>query len=561
MASLPPRQSQRRVSPPQRTDTNQQAQLRRDDSQAPSTTSIDSQTLFLGDAQPTQPTPEQKSSQESVPESQPAAQLAEDEPRKCWICFSDETEDGPETSTWRTPCPCALTAHESCLLDWIADMEAPSSSRTAAAPRDIRCPQCKSEIFLSRPRNRFVEAVGSLERASGVLLWPGVLIGLSYTILIGCSHHGAHTVRMIFGADDAEAILAPIHEASVVERELMRYVPTLAAPFFRGWRGTRVELGLPLIPMVLVASRTTFAQPALPVLPILFLATHPQARELANGPYWPPNAALTLTALPYLRAIYDECMERVWGEHERRWIKEVQPQLGREERDAQDPNNGHAHDDEDVVEVELGFEIGGAGDGQEAGVVPPPQVPRRQAPPLNHPPADAENGAGRDAQPGNDDAREDGRRNDDPLREIQALVDEQQQANQNLEHHLEHHQHQHQHQHQHENNFLISGTRIADTVLGALFFPTISAVMGEGLRFMLPVSWTMSEYARHGFGMKRSPPTGLLQTKWGRSIVGGCLFVVLKDAVRIYCRWRMAQAFRQRRVLNWDKKRGKVMVD
>jgi len=53
-------------------------------------------------------------------------------------------------------------------------------------------------------------------------------------------------------------------------------------------------------------------------------------------------------------------------------------------------------------------------------------------------------------------------------------------------------------------------------------------------------------------------PTGLLQTRWGRSVVGGCLFVVIKDMVRVYCRWRMAVSFRERKVLDYDRKRGKV---
>lgn len=50
-------------------------------------------------------------------------------------------------------------------------------------------------------------------------------------------------------------------------------------------------------------------------------------------------------------------------------------------------------------------------------------------------------------------------------------------------------------------------------------------------------------------------PTGFLQTRWGRSLVGGCLFVGMKDAVMLYVRWKMAQNHRRRKVLDHDEKK------
>ncbi len=46
---------------------------------------------------------------------------------------------------------------------------------------------------------------------------------------------------------------------------------------------------------------------------------------------------------------------------------------------------------------------------------------------------------------------------------------------------------------------------------------------------------------------------GLLQQKWGRSVVGGCLFVVLKDAITLYCKWRRAKNQGKRKVLDYVK--------
>jgi hypothetical protein len=79
--------------------------------------------------------------------------------------------------------------------------------------------------------------------------------------------------------------------------------------------------------------------------------------------------------------------------------------------------------------------------------------------------------------------------------------------------------------------------------MGALFFPTISSVIGELLKVTLPKDWVF----------KRG---GLLQEKWGRSIVGGCLFVVLKDALVLYCKWKKARDFGKKRVLDYVGKRG-----
>jgi hypothetical protein len=54
---------------------------------------------------------------------------------------------------------------------------------------------------------------------------------------------------------------------------------------------------------------------------------------------------------------------------------------------------------------------------------------------------------------------------------------------------------------------------------------------------------------------------GILKEKWGRSLVGGCLFVVLKDAVVLYCKWKKARDFGKRRVRDWEgRRRGGAVV-
>ena len=131
MASLPARQaSQRRASPEQSSQSSSaptsSSQRPRSQSRARSTISEDSQTVLLNSPSPIESIKAEQAAPASLPRPRP-----QDEPdvKKCWICFSDETEDTPQTSQWRSPCPCALVAHEECLLDWIADLESPSSRK------------------------------------------------------------------------------------------------------------------------------------------------------------------------------------------------------------------------------------------------------------------------------------------------------------------------------------------------------------------------------------------------------------------------------------------------
>jgi hypothetical protein len=96
---------------------------------------------------------------------------------------------------------------------------------------------------------------------------------------------------------------------------------------------------------------------------------------------------------------------------------------------------------------------------------------------------------------------------------------------------------------------------IASTIMGALFFPAISSLMGDLLKHTLPKKWVMKAVlTMSSRRVKTLPATGLLQEKWGRSIVGGCLFVVLKDALILYVKWKRARDHGKRRVLDYVAK-------
>ncbi|KAJ6021344.1 hypothetical protein N7540_006848 [Penicillium herquei] len=419
------------------------------------------------------------------PSTQP--DTLQEEPRKCWICYTDETEDSPLNLEWRSPCPCALTAHEACLLDWLADMENPRSKKRSGGAK-IQCPQCKSEIVVTRPRSYIVDTLRLIERVAGRLVLPGMVFTVAGTVWAGCCAHGAYSMHLVFGTEEARQILEDSLDGA--------------------WN-PGLNLGLPLIPLVLIFSRTRYAEGLLPAIPVLFFAAY-NPRHEPDFDIWPPTPALTFAALPYVKSFYGALYDRVFGDLERKWIAEVQPRAAEEILDdaqQQDQAEGlnrfgeHANG-QILMEIDLELQVG------------LPDEEPVDAPAL--PAAGNDDGADTGAQDGQAQAGQNGlglgRR---------------------------------------QNEIIHDTGNIADTVLGALVFPAISASMGGILKYLLPKSWTTPSSV-----LERSRP-GLLQTRWGRSVVGGCMFVLLKDALVLYCRWKLAQTHRRRKVLNYERSKAK----
>ncbi|KAF9889110.1 hypothetical protein FE257_007599 [Aspergillus nanangensis] len=476
MASAPPGYSASTPGRPRSSDNPMSST--RDDTvnTSPSTESLeDSQTVFLNKPS-TEDIPQIKSPVQSVPQSDTSTE----EPRKCWICYTDETEDSPLNADWRSPCPCALTAHEACLLDWLADLENPRSRKRNGHNAKMLCPQCKSEIVVSRPRSYIVDVVRLFERLAGRLVLPGMVFTLAGTVWAGCCAHGVYSMYFVFGTEEARQILEESADGS--------------------WN-SGLNLGLPLIPLVLIFSRTRYAEGLLPAIPVLFFATHHPGQE-PDLDLWPPSAAMTFAALPYVKSFYGAMYDRLFGKLERKWIAEVQPRQS--DINEFDDNAPPEHPEPDpipadgngqiLMEIDLELQVGmGNNDNEPQGA-------------LGLRAGEGNNGAAINGQ-----ALGLGRR-DDLIHETSSL---------------------------------------ADIILGALAFPAISASMGGLLKYVLPKSWTTVST------LERGRP-GLLQTKWGRSVVGGCVFVLLKDALVLYCRWKLAQTHRRRKVLNYDRSKKQV---
>ena len=558
MASLPSQRpaSRHRPAPPAESSSSQQEQTER--SSSFSGQSVDSQTLLLNTPS-TQSTTSAPQEQEETPAQTTAPQQEEDdEPRRCWICFNDETEDDETTSEWRSPCACSLVAHEKCLLDWIADMEAPSSRRQAGkSAGKILCPQCKSEIRVQRPRSYVVDVVRSVERLTGSLLLPGFALVTGTALYSTLTLSGTATIYQIFGTQDAPQILGPLYETPnrAVNSVTMQWLEHLR----HHWR---LDLGLPLIPTVLVASRTTFADSFLPFLPLIFFVSSGQPGDDMLQLQWPPSAAFTFAALPYLRGFYNAYYERVWLPREQQWLKEIQPRAGEDTTADVQAQAQHDHDhdhlgDEDVVEeveIELDLDIfadwnnDGEADHDDALEDPPVRAARGPAGPIDAPPQDDQDDANMPAVQLIDDAQPDVA--PAPNIPMQPAAPRPRRVRR-------------------ERGVTFSTTSLADTILGALIFPTIAAAMGELLNHTLPSSWVTPPTGAPAMSWLGGwintggkvggvgKPTGFLQTRWGRSVVGGCMFVGLKDFIMLYVRWKTAQNHRKRGIVNHDRKKGR----
>ena len=268
--------------------------------------------------------------------------------------------------------------------------------------------------------------------------------------------------------------------------------------------------GYPLIPLSLIFSRTSYADFVLPGGSLFLLATQLSDRFEIDMTIWPPLPSTVFACLPALRTVYNFAYEKAFGELNRKWIQEVQPrQNERTEGQENNPADVANADEELLEEIENGglvlqLEVNIGANEEEA--------PQDNPAPENNAGAPIEGAAG-------EGAAADGN---------QAGV-----ANQILGP---------------RQDEIVEGTSgIGQTVLGALLFPAVSTGMGGLLSYALPIDWIS------GSSNWMNGRPGLFRHRWGRTVVGGCLFVVLKDALVLYCRWRLAQTHRQRKIMNYDK--------
>lgn len=485
-------------------------------SSSQSSTSEDSQTVIIDPPSSLETSTHPSSSKEAQTDPQAQPSSSNEEPRKCWICFSDETEDTPLSSEWVSPCPCALKAHQSCLLDWIADLESPKRKKA----KKVQCPQCKSDIRILQPHSLSIELVRAIQRITGNLIWPAAATAIGGMVTAGLFGHGVATLWFL-----------------LEQHEFDRFV------FPRGgFMPLRRCLGMPLIPILLIASRTSAGDSVLPLAPLLYYGTHKSADTRLAYPW---SLALWVSALPLIRSLYFGAYRRYALPYEKAWLQEIQPRVveNSEDSGAQTEQEGLDEDGGDNggpldVDFELGVQIeveavdedgaeqhhhhhGHQHDHDDQDLPQPNNQPGQDQAAINIQGDDQDDNQNANNQEGdqnqNQGAQLQLRPEPRPLR--QPIIQ----------------------------RFFVAIPDFARLSMGALVFPVVSFYMGQILKVTLPKTWI-------------KPPKywdpwskGVLQSRFGRTLFGGCLFVVLKDTLFLYSKYSMAHNHRKRKVLNYDE--------
>ncbi|KAI8974090.1 hypothetical protein BDB01DRAFT_729376 [Pilobolus umbonatus] len=189
--------------------------------------------------------------------------LTKREEQRCWICFGDASDSQGQ---WVKPCQCSLEAHQTCLLDWIAENQKGSITK-----------KCSTTYHLSQHstvRLAFMALVDAIIRASAPYV---AVLGVGCSVFITCTTYGAFSVMTLFGPRDGERLIGnPAHWT------------------WRSW------LGLPLIPFLLFSTKTRWGDVVLPVTAMTLLRASGYTHRTLKLT-WPMSPALTIALVPGLR--------------------------------------------------------------------------------------------------------------------------------------------------------------------------------------------------------------------------------------------------------------------
>ncbi|RKF58046.1 putative ring finger domain-containing protein [Erysiphe neolycopersici] len=489
--------------------------------------------------------------------------------RRCWVCQQEDTEDTPGNDVWKTPCPCSLTAHDTCLLEWISNEEAPRPGDIARS-RLIRCPQCRAEIKIQRPRDFLVIIYEAIQRMTNAMVLPGAAASLLMCTYAGLLVYGMNTIKVVFGDEDALKILQ-VSTSYQTEKiwGTSRILANIIKPFDLLLPSTypldslKVFIRTPLIAPSLIILRTRWAHRAFSfLLPLHFI--NPANQKIS----WPPPPGLVFATLPYLKTAYDELYRYAFSRLESKWDMAVQRKPRAGETQEEIAFEAEREDAEGFLEIRLALTEEDDDRIPEPGAIIDPNRGRLQRiqqpnlPQVQNPLENLQHAEGLDNN-------EDAQIRNEGLNLLPQQPDTQNDENINRPNHFQ----------LDEQGFLrlqnngrrANEERLADTnippnddrtvvhhyhasqlislVVGALSFPTVASIAGDILKYTLPSS-LVSAQLTYSWGT-RSFKRGILTEKWGRTVVGGCLFVLLRDAVNLYCKWKKAREFDKRIVIDY----------
>ncbi|KAI0125690.1 hypothetical protein BJ170DRAFT_734515 [Xylariales sp. AK1849] len=448
------------------------------------------------DATPAPHIPDNRNSTATPSPPQSAAQNddASADLHRCFICLGDESEESLPAD-WVTPCNCTLEGHQSCMLTWVADLEMQS--------KGVKCPQCKSRIDIIDRWDPAVQLSNTVTRyLSGLSPWLLLTFGLG-GISVSSAVYGLHALEVFAGPEAAVRYIflqpEPDSYLNAVLGRLRPYVaPRDAAPRAAMLGQEGYNTGQPVnlahfCSLMLIAPALVLNRMHLGeavMIPSSLMYAMFLSDHKTDMLVWPPSPQRTLATFPVVEALYFHAYRVVVKK-----LDEKLQALTSQTRNLQGATAEQVIADRDAEAPLLEPEGDNLIDIQ-IGLA------------LGDDEDDEDNAA---PQPARANA---------PADNIPALARPNRAAN--------------------------GISSLLNHVTGALLWPIVSSSTGSLLRLVLPASWTMKPLSGR--------TTGLLQERWGRSLVGGCLFVVLKDAFFLYVKWRKTVNRPYRRIRNVDRR-------
>ncbi|KAF9916690.1 hypothetical protein BX616_003114 [Lobosporangium transversale] len=270
---------------------NIQTQNPLDHASEPSTNNNDNNdpniTLFLRELESISTHSKQQQQQQQLPQttsSSSSSNTVNHEPNRCYICFGTDEDS---VGRWVKPCQCTLISHEDCLLDWI------DKNRQQFAKKQVRCSVCNTVYRLTEPNSWLLNIYSTFDSIVHAGVPYLTFLGLTCSVLITSTTYGAYAVLTVCGTEEGEKLLG--------------------SPNPWGWR---VWIGLPLIPVLLVSSRTKAIDSFMPLIPLLVVGN-----EQLQVTY-PPTPALTLSIMPWVRMAYNSLWAEMVSRLEMRWRRQ-----------------------------------------------------------------------------------------------------------------------------------------------------------------------------------------------------------------------------------------------
>ncbi|KUI55887.1 E3 ubiquitin-protein ligase MARCH5 [Cytospora mali] len=508
----------------------------------------------------------------ATPTPHPPLQRTQTDPnlRSCFICLQTPAET--PNAVWVNACPCSLEAHEACMLRWISEHEREST-------KTLRCPACKGKIQTTEPKDRFVGLRDRLHKVYSRMT-PAILLGIvTGCSMAGSSYYGMLSMCVFAGPGPAMGWLG-------LGRALADRRMNPGIPWYRWKAGWEFCFRFWLLNFIAPALMIQKALPAQLVDMLTLPASVLYGASLVfrnDMPTWPPSPAWVLTMMPWVSFSYNRIYYDFCGAYERRLNKALRgrgppneevpaaavneggqqanavadnPAAAEEDDEgyfAQALRVGNAvlnllgdEDNEEVV-AEIELQLGPGEDEQAVIQELQDELNDQGIVVVEDELAGDDRGQASESQSESEQAGQDqGAAGPPPPVRVEAEADNNQPVPNNNNNNNNDNQAQEEPIRE-RNGTSTTLTELVNGVVTALTFPLVCWGTGEVLRYTLPEHWLARPHPR--------VVTGLLQEQWGRSLIGGMVFVVARDMLNLYTKHRRVQVRKHRRVRNVPRRR------